>query len=42
MEKLIIKIEKSKNHFGAYAVNVEGLYVAGNTPTEAKKIFLNL
>ncbi|MDR1984081.1 MAG: hypothetical protein LBQ28_04590 [Prevotellaceae bacterium] len=40
MKKLIVKIEKSKNHYAAYAENAEGLYAAGNTPYEAKKDFL--
>lgn len=37
MEKLIINIGASKDHFGAYAENVSGIYAAGNTVTEAKK-----
>ena len=41
MEKIIVVIEKSKNHYGGYAENVEGLYAAGNTPDEVKKDFLN-
>jgi predicted RNase H-like HicB family nuclease len=40
MEKIIVVIEKSKNHYGGYAENVEGLYAAGNTPEEVKKDFL--
>ena len=41
MEKITVVIEKSKNHYGGYAENVEGLYAAGNTPDEVKKDFLN-
>jgi predicted RNase H-like HicB family nuclease len=40
MEKIIVRIEKSKNHYGAYAENVEGLYAAGNTPAEVKNDFM--
>lgn len=35
MEKLIIKIGASSDHFGAFAENVEGVYGAGDTPQEA-------
>ena len=41
MEKMIVVIEKSKNHYGGYAENVEGLYAAGKTPDAVKKDFLN-
>lgn len=37
MNKLIIKICKSKDHFGATADNCEGLYAAGDTIEECKK-----
>jgi len=36
MEKLIIEIGKSEDHYGAYAVNCSGVYGAGNTVEEAK------
>jgi predicted RNase H-like HicB family nuclease len=36
MEKLIIEIGASSNHFGGFAVNVEGVYGAGNTLDECK------
>lgn len=39
MNKLIIKICKSKDHFGATADNCEGLYTAGDTIEECKKEF---
>jgi len=41
MEKIVVVIEKSKNHYGGYAENVAGLYAAGNTPEDVKKDFLN-
>lgn len=31
MEKIIMMIEKSENHFGAYSENCEGIYAAGDT-----------
>ena len=31
MEKIIMIIEKSKDHFGAYAENCEGIYAAGDS-----------
>lgn len=31
MEKLIIVIERSSDHFGAYSENCEGIYAAGNS-----------
>lgn len=37
MEKVIIVIERSSDHFGAYAENVEGIFGAGDTPGEAKQ-----
>ena len=36
MEKLIIKIGASSDHFGAFAENCPGIYGAGNTVQEAK------
>lgn len=36
MEKLIIQIGASSNHFGAYAENCPGIYGAGDTVQEAK------
>jgi len=35
MNKLIIKVGASDNHFGAYTENADGVYGAGNTPQEA-------
>lgn len=37
MEKLIIQIGASSNHFGAFAVNCDGIYGAGNTVEECKE-----
>ena len=37
MEKVIIEIEKSEDHYGAYAVNCHGIYGAGNSVEEAKE-----
>ena len=37
MEKVKIVIERSSDHFGAYAENVDGVFGAGETPGEAKK-----
>jgi len=37
METLKIIIEKSKDHYGAYADNCEGIYGAGNTVEEARQ-----
>lgn len=37
MEKLIIQICASKDSFGAYSVNCDGIYAAGNTIEECKK-----
>lgn len=36
MEKLIIEIGASSNHFGGFAANVDGAYGAGNTLDECK------
>lgn len=36
MEKLIIEIGASPNHFGGFAANVDGVYGAGNTLDECK------
>jgi predicted RNase H-like HicB family nuclease len=41
MKQIKIVIEKTKNHYSAYAENVEGIYGAGNTPDEAKQSILN-
>ena len=37
MEKLIINIGASSDHFGAFAENCPGIYGAGNTVEEAKE-----
>jgi predicted RNase H-like HicB family nuclease len=37
MEKLIIIVGASSDHFGAYAENCPGIYGAGDTPEEAKR-----
>ena len=37
MEKLIIEIARSDDHYGAYALNCPGVYGAGNTVEEAKE-----
>ena len=37
MEKIIITVGASSDHFGAYAENCEGIYGAGDTPEEAKQ-----
>lgn len=37
MEKLEIVICASKDHFGAFAENCEGIYAAGNTVDEVRK-----
>ncbi len=36
MEKIIIVIEKSKDHFGAYSENCDGIYAAGGSIDEVK------
>ena len=41
MEKLIIEIGKSEDHYGAYAVNCSGVYGAGNSVEEAKTNILD-
>lgn len=35
--KLIITISASRDHFGAFSENCEGIYAAGNTVDEVKK-----
>ena len=37
MEKIIINIGASSNHFGAFSENCEGIYGSGDTPEEAKQ-----
>jgi predicted RNase H-like HicB family nuclease len=37
MDKIIIRVGASADHFGAYAVNCQGIYGAGNTVEEAKQ-----
>jgi len=37
MEKIIINIGASSDHFGAYAENCPGIYGAGDTPAAAKQ-----
>ena len=37
MEKLIIQIGASSDHFGGFAVNCDGIYGAGNTVEECKE-----
>lgn len=37
MERLIINICASKDSFGAYSVNYDGIYAAGNSIEECKK-----
>ena len=37
MEKIIITVGASSDHFGAYAENCPGVYGAGDTAEEAKK-----
>ena len=41
MKTLKIIIERSKDHFGAYAENAEGIYGAGDTVEEAKQSILD-
>jgi predicted RNase H-like HicB family nuclease len=41
MKKLKILIGKSKDHFGAYAENIDGIYGAGDTVEETKKSIQN-
>ena len=40
MKTLKIIIEKTKDHYSAYAENVEGVYGAGETVNEAKESIL--
>jgi predicted RNase H-like HicB family nuclease len=37
MNKVLIKIERIKDHYSVYAENVEGIYGGGDTVAEAKK-----
>jgi len=37
MKQIKIIIEKGKDHYGAYAEHVEGIYGGGDTPQEAKQ-----
>lgn len=37
MKTVKIVIEKTKDHFSAYAENVEGIYGGGDTPEEARQ-----
>ncbi len=37
MKQIKIVIEKSKDHYSAYAENVEGIYGGGDTPEEARE-----
>jgi len=41
MKKLKIIIERSEDHFGAYAENAAGIYGAGDTVEEAKQSILD-
>ena len=41
MKTLKIIIEKTKDHYSAYAEKVEGVYGAGETVNEAKESILN-
>ncbi|MBO6081248.1 MAG: hypothetical protein J6P54_09835 [Bacteroidales bacterium] len=36
MEKIVMIIEKSRNYYGAYAENGDGIYAAGNTIEEVQ------
>lgn len=36
MEKIIIVIEKSKDHFGAYSENCDGIYAGGSSIDDVK------
>jgi predicted RNase H-like HicB family nuclease len=40
MEKLIIQIGASSDHFGAFALNCDGIYGAGDTIEECKQNLL--
>ena len=41
MKTIKIIIEKTKDHYSAYAENVEGVYGAGETVAEAKESILH-
>jgi predicted RNase H-like HicB family nuclease len=41
MKTVKIVIERTKDHYSAYADNVEGIYGGGDTPDEAKKSVLD-
>ena len=41
MKEIRIIIEKTEDHYSAYADNVKGVYGAGNTPAEAKQSIVN-
>jgi len=41
MKTVIIKVERTKDGFTAYAENVEGLYAGGNSLLEIKTSILN-
>ncbi|MDQ6763177.1 MAG: type II toxin-antitoxin system HicB family antitoxin [Bacteroidota bacterium] len=41
MKKIKIIIERSKDHYNAYAENVKGVYGAGDTVAEAKQSILD-
>lgn len=36
MEKIVMIVEKSRNYYGAYAENGDGIYAAGNTIEEVQ------
>ena len=40
MEKLIVQIGASSDHFGAFAINCDGIFGAGNTVEECKQNLL--
>lgn len=40
MKKLVVNICASKDCFGAYSVNAEGIYGAGDSISECKKDFI--
>ena len=42
MKTVKIIIEKTKDHYSAYAENVEGVYGAGETVAEAKESILQV
>jgi predicted RNase H-like HicB family nuclease len=41
MQTVKVTIEKTKNHYSAYAENAEGVYGGGNTVEEAKQSILD-